>query len=1412
MLGKNKLYNWKRYWTLCSDNQNETYSFDYPQSYTKYNFQLQDLRDKRCLILLGDAALGKSTCLQQEEESLKKDNLPVLFINLKNISGEEWLNKQFLELKKLTTKYSKVFFLVDSFDEGQIAFNNLVNCFIERLKQLDIEKIYLRITCRTVVFPQYLLEELRKISFSVNEKHPDSEPNNTLITKTITLKKTDKHILLDVHTYRLQPLNKNDINLVLDENNINIEEFYNEIQISEELKTPITALYIINEYPQICNLSQYEIYENICLRLCSEYNGQVNRQVLDSKERLEISSIIFTLMLFSNKYIISYDKRVSQFDNENILYLQKYFNDLKNVFNILKFSIPSSNINEVLNTGLFTGNYNQITCIQKTYLEFLAAKFIYDNNLYSSFKNLIFDEYNKVLPFFINTVCWLAEKNEDVFNEIIKKDPDILLTSFVSFSSQEKNKKLLQKVYELAENEIYGLNSFERIFRKLNVSKQYIINFIEPFISSCNSFIVYLSITLLDVNEVTDFNKEIFNIAISSNYSFNCRINALYFLKQNAQEQFIKITDYINNFIVVDKEESSRYAYTLINLFLPDNLSEENFLKLISQDLHDSFYYHIEPEIIIQSNKFHKILINKLIEPFLEDKHDDTVFISKLLEPLVEKLILDDINYFSNLLYKVINCCYLHSVRNILCNKVKTLDTKRKHKFFDYYFNKILSKNTDELYIGYYRFFFNYKDKVFLLKQFFKAKNKNFKNFILSLLVNTSILSSVFYSGQYLKRLWKDILTVVKNRKLTYYEYTLHDITDKIGTIIKSLRQNYYSLNHLIRKERPIDCLKKILNKSNYICSDWHNAIYYLSYIKNNENAAFSLCPLNIEYTEEYHLLTKNEKDKLLNLAESYIQNNIYEKTLINNRLTTNSFKPFYDMLIAPAIYMVYKTDKSFLNNLILKSDLLKRSLPYLLNYPNDNNFYDELKKCQKELLLYLFETSKEKFIVEISNIIDIKSSVTNDEVYLEFLGDLSEIYDESFNKMLFEKLEDLSKNNIFTNAQQYMFKHIAEYLTVRNYENSFDLFKNIFTDELKPTYIRALTIKFLGHYKKSSFHLYKPLLETNSDIAKEYINLIARGTFGVEYRTNLNEVQLNLNSIELAQLFIILENYYPCKEDTFPNGVVTDRDEISDFRRHVINKCINEGDLIFFNYLMTNSNLDVKDFWITRAKRYYTEKQYHYVNIEDLICLILNAECRIIFDNKHLFDIVVETLQKLKIEIREHAAYLRVWNECDNNICYPKKETSLTDELKRLLLNKLNNIIINREVEIQPKIAGSGSQMTDLLVECNTFNKNKASVVIEVKGCWNPDLKDSMKTQLLNKYLCDDNSYKYGIYLIGWYWCNKWSSEKKKDKLKHIKVENQFSQTDINDTINYFGNQAKLLSNQNKRIVSVVIDFSIPD
>lgn len=77
---------------------------------------------------------------------------------------------------------------------------------------------------------------------------------------------------------------------------------------------------------------------------------------------------------------------------------------------------------------------------------------------------------------------------------------------------------------------------------------------------------------------------------------------------------------------------------------------------------------------------------------------------------------------------------------------------------------------------------------------------------------------------------------------------------------------------------------------------------------------------------------------------------------------------------------------------------------------------------------------------------------------------------------------------------------------------------------------------------------------------------------------------------------------------------------------------------------------------------------------------------------------------------------------------------------------------------------------------------------------------------------MCDDTGYKYGIYLIGWYWCDKWDGEKKKNKIQHIKSEERFSETDKNETIDYFNKRSKFLSNNGKKVKSIVLDLSLPN
>lgn len=199
------IYDWKRCWT--PHGSNEESHFEYSSLYDSIEPTLTDLRDKKCLILLGDAALGKSTALKQEWKNLENDKIGVYFLDLKCISDYASLRDKFIELKKYCNRKSKVYLLMDSFDEGYLVFDNIVNCLIDNLKSLDLEKLFIRITCRTVVFPKYLYDELRKLSY--NEKC--SYENNgvqEILAQQLKLVKNNKKVPISVEIYKLLPLKK----------------------------------------------------------------------------------------------------------------------------------------------------------------------------------------------------------------------------------------------------------------------------------------------------------------------------------------------------------------------------------------------------------------------------------------------------------------------------------------------------------------------------------------------------------------------------------------------------------------------------------------------------------------------------------------------------------------------------------------------------------------------------------------------------------------------------------------------------------------------------------------------------------------------------------------------------------------------------------------------------------------------------------------------------------------------------------------------------------------------------------------------------------------------------------------------------------------------------------------------------
>jgi hypothetical protein len=133
-----------------------------------------------------------------------------------------------------------------------------------------------------------------------------------------------------------------------------------------------------------------------------------------------------------------------------------------------------------------------------------------------------------------------------------------------------------------------------------------------------------------------------------------------------------------------------------------------------------------------------------------------------------------------------------------------------------------------------------------------------------------------------------------------------------------------------------------------------------------------------------------------------------------------------------------------------------------------------------------------------------------------------------------------------------------------------------------------------------------------------------------------------------------------------------------------------------------------------------------------------------------------------------------------------------------------IGGIIVNREVEIRQ------AERTDIHVDATTqeagaYRYDKATVIIETKGCWNRELNEAMKTQLVDRYL-NNHPSPYGLYLIGWFICDRWdnSDDRKRDARRLTRS--------LEDSEERFNQQARNLSQQGIQVLTLILNTTLPD
>ncbi|MCC0179248.1 hypothetical protein I4641_19990 [Waterburya agarophytonicola K14] len=421
-----------------------------------------------------------------------------------------------------------------------------------------------------------------------------------------------------------------------------------------------------------------------------------------------------------------------------------------------------------------------------------------------------------------------------------------------------------------------------------------------------------------------------------------------------------------------------------------------------------------------------------------------------------------------------------------------------------------------------------------------------------------------------------------------------------------------------------------------------------------------------------------------------------------------------------------------------------------------------------------VYEKAPSEAIDTLTKLID---SENKDSDYIFATRQFKKCWDDRLMSVVLERAEDSS---IKPSCMSYLLEELLE----RNYSPAKDYAKTLI----------AYPLPSAEEARKRAIHASQVLMiNATSDLWSVFWSTVQQDkSFGREVlestmRHDLRGEFFDLTEKQVADFYIWLAKEYPHNEDPVFNSVmahcVGTRESIGNLRDNILNRLRDWGTPQACQEIQRIANHCPELNWLKvtlfNAQKNTRIKTWQPPAPAEILKLVGDRSKRLVNDGNELLDVLIESLQRLEIELQgETPAARDIWDLVSSrpDRFKPVNENTFSDYVKRFLDRDLKQrgIIANREVELRPSQGGAPGERTDLHIDAIIKNAkgeiyDSITVIIEVKGCWHNELYTAMETQLVNRYL-QDNTCQHGLYLIGWFDCQQWDdSDRRKGSTSNI-------------------------------------------
>jgi hypothetical protein len=1424
---------WKRFWCerggqLITDSHG--YLLDPEDSNNRY-FEPKaiafEAMQEPCLILLGEPGQGKSMALEDARKAVPDDAISI-FVNLKGESDFGRIEKKIFdsaEFKSWQLSEQVLYLFLDSLDECAIRLTYLGRLLADSLtSKMALENrknLRLCLACRTADWAtgfQYLEESLGNF-WQPNESDAMAKKSS-------------------LGVYELAPLRKKDVQMALELEGIDAETALEQIALRRVVSfaiKPVSFRFLLQLLKRHADLpsQQAELYKQGCLELIKEVDTErifhpTTRTT--PEQRFIIAARIAALSIFGRKRYIS-PKEVWEDDSLDALHLSA-ISGKSEVSKNQEFHVSELEIKETLSTAIFSaGGVTEFVWAHQTYAEFLAAFYLTEREL-SLEQRLDFilssgDLERKVVPQLRETAAWLASFDTNIFEFLMENDPEVLLRSDVFSVDQEKKQLLVSALLEAYKREaiLPHRNTFSERYKLLNhedLAKQ-----LEPIISDKSQKWTTrdFALDLANAVEIPELNSALLGVICDLEDVHHLRVTAARAISKTASESD---RHKLKSFLLLGKlaDDDDQLRGELLTMLWTADLSVEEVLSCLTPQQQNNFLgsYQIflsqdflkESLDVAQMYMILKWLTVEKNWVWIENRYSYSV-IGDSFDKMFCK-ILDNLGY-KDMLHQVAQFLvargkehgryyYFLNKEMFFIQKIHENQKIRRGILREIVQNHLMDQ--DHLFsilypVGQLNLLFP-DDVLWILQQLEEEKNIKIQENWATLIEYQYRWSNENHTNQIFEVYQRN--EVLREKLIGWFGPI--ELNSQIAQEMRNSHQNFLAHEREmkeIQRKNSIPTLKpprevqiqKQLAQSKEEPGLWWRLLYILSY-NPSDHCVYRTEEVSKMYGWQHaDQATKNE---VVQTAESYIR---LAKSYADEWLGKNGID-YRDIAAFQAMCLLY----SETGGIPELSPNVWSKWSAIIVHQGRVSIPSEDIECFNILIKSAYKYAPQA-VIDAGLKLAEAASEKNEGLY--FLNRMEVAWDNKLSSIFFDFL---SKKTHPINTFAFIVEFLAERNFVPIHQLALEKFKN-YKHKGQREYALAAGKVLLRFSLSRCWTEIWGILQKDKDWGKELLL----------HSQQINTSDETMPEHSIGELYCYLEELFPKNEDPDHSNEtemhdVTARDEITRLRSSILTSLRERGTLAaiqtleqILKVLPTQENLK----WVIHdAKEKYHTNQWDALTPQQILEITHQPNARQVRSLSQLLEIVVKSLQRLQQKLYGETSQVSLlWNEWavaeastskTQKKYRPKSEAELSDFVKDFLDTDLKSagIILNREVEIRRSQNAFQGERTDILVDVVLDNpqREKVGVIIEVKGCWNREVLTGLSEQLVNRYL-HENPNRYGIYLVGWFFCDQWDTSH--DQFQATKRLN----LDIEGLKTALLEQAKNRTNQSTQVNSFVLDTRLP-